>query len=1035
MSTFCVSSIEYQSSITGEIDAARNLEDNFNFRAAVDSLSLPDEVRREFHAMSCLSTAEYNSRLCQLYGFKEENRKVCFYDREQAWYCFTNFAETPFTAFGKRFKSGEHFYQCCKTEVMSKFKWLFYSESPSQCRSRAQTLGFSGTWDRMKYMYLTAWYKFNQPSDATEKLISTGQSELYEQIDDGKPAYRYFWGVNSGFEGKNYLGKLLMLVRCQLIARDSETYRCRHHSKFDHLCCVCVPDDQFIEALLKFSETRCHEFGESRGTLSADIWVKALQYDMGSLVRFGVHVDDLLEAIGLHGKKSSWMEAAHCKTEEWGAMTGSFPLFVEPGGHLSNAMPERPLGEDTPLFTVFYRNGTMEMVPHKLMMCGGKGGQNANIRHRRRYQQAKRYLTRQLFSSGKLHDKTTRKASKPESYFEEVLDGISKTLTKAWAFVLRNYDYQKFRYVGKVPGSVERVKYMSPLDFYRRTGLIHDTVLDGKYVLPEVSHRGEMESLHTHMKFRDGHNACIPPTEEEKEFILACLNKEYKTAHWTVPADFMEDTHLSRVMGRIKKNSSPGYPFYLEFPTNGAMFDSKGIEMPQLDAFDSLMGTSLQVSKKMRNRKATPEMVEFFGPVVRQNLSQNTADPIRLFIKRELMPCKKLLALKWRLIQSVSVRDAIIDSLIFGTFCDTVTDNHNTLPCKTGWAPDVGMTQDLYDYLNHAETFMATDKSSWDWSCHEWMFPLYLEVLSESCDSRKINPDLYARWRQAAESRFSKVFGQCHYVLSNGMLFQQVDPGLMKTGMYITLNCNSICNSMCHHLALFRLRREQGKHLDVAESFKIMCNMGDDTIHEGLPDEEQRPFARWLESTGAITKDVYNVPFKDVTFCSAHFHKIPLPPSLEKYKSLPRELVVVAPDDLERSRSQLLYSVELIAPMLSYLRHVVYSSDEYNHFNDAVIARFAPYQYQSWERTLLSVALKPDHPFFQTLDFKNDVWVRKTVRSEMLSNSAHRERLALDKLVSGVDIDLSELELQSVGFAPSKTSSADSARSNLEGVT
>jgi len=142
-----------------------------------------------------------------------EKNEICFFlkDNEYGW--LSNFFYSPIMIGGKEYKTVEHYYQSRKTDNEEMREWIRNAPKPFLAmragRSLRPTDGFRDDWEDIKeFVMLTGLRaKFKQNEILRTKLLNTGSVILHEDNPFDK-----YWGMN----GKDRLGKLLMIVREQL---------------------------------------------------------------------------------------------------------------------------------------------------------------------------------------------------------------------------------------------------------------------------------------------------------------------------------------------------------------------------------------------------------------------------------------------------------------------------------------------------------------------------------------------------------------------------------------------------------------------------------------------------------------------------------------------------------------------------------------------------------------------------------------------------------------------------------------------------
>ena len=270
-----------------------------------------------------------------------------------------------------------------------------------------------------------------------------------------------------------------------------------------------------------------------------------------------------------------------------------------------------------------------------------------------------------------------------------------------------------------------------------------------------------------------------------RELIMEKLTQMFADARWELPSDFMEYSHFCRVVKGLDFTSSPGYPYLLRATNNAQLF---GV---------------------VDGEPSEQALAEFWS-LVRQRIEQQTADPIRLFVKPEPHKQKKLEQGRYRLISSVSVLDQIIDTMLFGPMNQMMIENYHFIPSKAGWTQLVGGWK-----VMPTDGWVALDKTMWDWTVRPWLIDMTLELRR-----RLLRGEDDRGWGALAQWRYTELFFHPWFVTSGGQMLRQKTPGVMKSGCVNTIADNSIMQVILH------LRVTHELNLPVAP---IMV-MGDDTL-------------------------------------------------------------------------------------------------------------------------------------------------------------------------------------------------------------
>lgn len=272
----------------------------------------------------------------------------------------------------------------------------------------------------------------------------------------------------------------------------------------------------------------------------------------------------------------------------------------------------------------------------------------------------------------------------------------------------------------------------------------------------------------------------------------------------------------------------------------------------QMDRFGATIGVALGYDPI---RGCDAERVEFLYHLVssrldslRQGLLE--ADPINLFVKQEPHKESKISDGRYRLISAVSLVDTMIDRMLFGHIRQ---DAWQDSPVLVGWTPRQGGFRWLWQRLEGASR-LEIDKKAWDWSMQPWVVSAALEVL------KQLSLHATDEWNRLAAARFELLFEKARFE-AQGMAFQQGEAGIMKSGCFLTIFVNSLCQLLLHHVAVRRV--------NLHKLIEAPYCMGDDTIQRCWADEEQvSRYAASLDAVGCKVGECNLIPKgESFTFC------------------------------------------------------------------------------------------------------------------------------------------------------------------------
>jgi len=339
--------------------------------------------------------------------------------------------------------------------------------------------------------------------------------------------------------------------------------------------------------------------------------------------------------------------------------------------------------------------------------------------------------------------------------------------------------------------------------------------------------------------------------EQELKFIRDELNSFYPK---TMPprsmlCDFDAEklaifTYNKIFSGKVNRNGSPGYPYMIYWKTNGAWIDNNVWEIVLL------------VVMRVRDRLKYAESGEKWN--VKKRIANNVQDPQRVFIKDEAHTQKKLKLFKFRVIQSVSLIDSLIQRMLYDNQDNAEIDNWKTIPSS----PGVGFTDEdneiivgkVEDMLQVGEVF-GTDVSGWDESVHKH------ERLQDA--ERRIELSIVnvegSVWQKLVRLEVEIQCSPLH-ITSDGVVITYSVDGGMNSGEKITSSSNSWIRNFINKLAAYR-------HGVSLKNMKTMSS-GDDNLCNKM-----EGYAEEMDKMGYDIKQIDDVK-ETFEYCSHEYSLI-----------------------------------------------------------------------------------------------------------------------------------------------------------------
>jgi ribA/ribD-fused uncharacterized protein len=147
---------------------------------------------------------------------------ILFYStREQPYGCFSNFSSHGFMLDDIWWPTTEHYFQAQKFSGTPYVEYVCQASSPKEAAQlgRRHDFPLRPDWNQVKddIMRRAVLCKFETHAEIRAILLGTGDEEIIENT-----THDYYWGCGTDGSGRNMLGQILMEVRQNLRARESE---------------------------------------------------------------------------------------------------------------------------------------------------------------------------------------------------------------------------------------------------------------------------------------------------------------------------------------------------------------------------------------------------------------------------------------------------------------------------------------------------------------------------------------------------------------------------------------------------------------------------------------------------------------------------------------------------------------------------------------------------------------------------------------------------------------------------------------------
>lgn len=270
--------------------------------------------------------------------------------------------------------------------------------------------------------------------------------------------------------------------------------------------------------------------------------------------------------------------------------------------------------------------------------------------------------------------------------------------------------------------------------------------------------------------------------------------------------------HFDLILPRLDRQSSPGWPLCREATTIGSwLFGEK--PFPDPVKADLLW-----------------EQVQMVFRGEYQHL-------FKMFVKAEPHKIKKAQEGRWRLIMASSLPVQIAWHMTVEHLEEKTLEMTGTHPSTYGTTFVAGGWKRFLGRVRNFGLDLCIDKSAWDWNAPYWVFDVCRRL------RERLTPNATPEWKQMLALLYDDAYVNSKIILPTGEVVLQQSPGLMKSGLVVTISDNSLAQVALHLLACKRLGMPPTRLLAT----------GDDTIQKTMP--EISKYIKTLEECGCVVKE------------------------------------------------------------------------------------------------------------------------------------------------------------------------------------
>lgn len=298
------------------------------------------------------------------------------------------------------------------------------------------------------------------------------------------------------------------------------------------------------------------------------------------------------------------------------------------------------------------------------------------------------------------------------------------------------------------------------------------------YVWPPTDATAEFESLCVHAStyYKDSHDAVKPPPEQRK-LVIAAMIERFSCVRSSQPPEWCGYDNFCRVVRDLDFSSSPGYPYLRTAPTIREWLGFNGVTFNQ-ERLDILWAEVKEILHDAREEKEDFEVLW------------------RCFIKQEPHKKSKAENKRWRLIMCAPLALQVVWQMVTSKMNNKIIERAYDLPTQQGMVLPFGGWKLFYQQWKSKRLSCSMDMSAWDWTYPSWLFDDVREFRHQMTDADEL-------WHKTLDYLYANAFGRCKVILSDGRIFQQLYPGIMKSGVVSTISDNGIGGYALHcHVAI-----------------------------------------------------------------------------------------------------------------------------------------------------------------------------------------------------------------------------------------
>lgn len=299
--------------------------------------------------------------------------------------------------------------------------------------------------------------------------------------------------------------------------------------------------------------------------------------------------------------------------------------------------------------------------------------------------------------------------------------------------------------------------------------------------------------------------------ETETEYVLHNLEKQFRLVGADLQTDWDSRSKFDMVLTQLDRQSSPGWPLMREAST--------------IDKWLFL-----------GNPFPDPNRANALWSMVQDVFEGRYNHLYKVFIKAEPHPKAKADENRWRLIMMSSLPVQVAWHMTVGHLEDKFLQVYYS-PLMHGLVYFGGGWSRFRDYYRNKSLDWCADKSGWDWNSPGWVYHVCREL------RKRLTRGATQRWERVLDLLYVDAYVNSRVILPDGTILEQMQPGLMKSGLVVTITDNGISQVGLHVLAEKKLGARR----------TMLVATGDDTFQQAPLDSGE--YVRALQSVGCVVKE------------------------------------------------------------------------------------------------------------------------------------------------------------------------------------